>query len=227
MEPLDDFRGDGIVADVDAHIMSDTPVEVLVDLGLNEKLQVDVGIVGTDIFEARFHGGEDHAAVAHAGRVDESDQGRDARAVVAVDAGGPFEFDQRTDAVLAADAQHVAEGGEPPGVSAAPARLHECVAPELGEGGCGHGVSPSETPGRIVVTEDECAVGGHFNIAFEEGISAAGACLEGLDRAFDSDIAAAVADNHGARRGQGGQRACQGKYYQRFFHGKVLFSAKV
>ena len=148
--------------------------------------------MSTDIFEAWLHRGEDDALVAEALFVDELHEGWYARLVVAVDACGPFEFDEGEDVVLGTDVEILGKGADGASVGDATASLCVGFGLELGESGFANGERTAKATGVVVVREDDGAIGSHFDVALEIVIAFECTIDEGFGSVFYAPLAASV-----------------------------------
>ena len=148
--------------------------------------------MGAEIFEARLHRGEDDALVAEAFFVDEFDQSRHARLVVAIDACGPFEFDDGEDVVFGTDVEIFGQGADGAGIGDATTSLGIGFGFELSEGRAANSERTAKAAGVVVVREDDGAIGSHFDVALEVVIAFEGTVDEGLGSVFYAPITASV-----------------------------------
>ena len=148
--------------------------------------------MGADIFEAWLHRGEDDALVAEALFVDELHEGWYARLVVAIDAYGPFEFDEGEDVVLGTDVEILGKGADGASVGDATASLGIGLGFELSEGRTADGERTAKATGVVVVREDDGAIGSHFDVALEVVIAFEGTVDEGFGSVFYAPITASV-----------------------------------
>ena len=179
------------------HLPLDAPVEMVSPIGIGEKLECDVGVVGAEIFEARLHRGEDNALVAEALFVDEFDQSRHARLVVAIDACGPFEFDDGEDVVLGTDVEILGKGADGAGIGDATTSLGIGFGFELSKGRTADGERTSEATSVVVVREDNGAIASHFDVALEIVVALECTINECFGCVFYAPITATMANEEG------------------------------
>ena len=185
---------------VDVEVPLYAPVVPVGPVFAGEELQLDVGIVGADVLQAGAHGGEDDAFVAEAVILDEFYEQGDVRAVVAVDAGCPFELDEGEGTCLLAHVEIFLSRAQTACILHAAACLFEGFGLKFLKGAGGYGACAAETGEVVVVAAYELLVFRNLEVGFDVFITAFASGAEGLNRVFETDVAAAVSDEDGTLR---------------------------
>ena len=157
-------------------------------------MQSDVGVVGAEIFEARLHRGEDDALVAEPLFVDELHEGWYARLVVAIDACGPFEFDDGEDVVFGTDVEILGKGADSAGIGDATTSLGIGFGFELSKGRTADGERTAKATSVVVVRENNGAIASHFDVALEIVVALESTVDECFGCVFYAPITAAMAN---------------------------------
>ncbi len=185
--------------DVNVDAVFDTPVEVVCPVLAGEELEFNVGIVFADVFETWFHRGQDDTFVTETVVFDEFDEHRDVRAVVAVDAGCPFQFDEGADAIFLTDVEIFLSRTETAGILDAVAGLSQRLSLEFFESrtGDGQGAPVSrQTRDVVIVGTDELFVFGDLEVGFEILITEFRTVGKRFNRVFQPVHTAAVTDEN-------------------------------
>ena len=150
--------------------------------------------MGAEIFEARLHRGEDDALVAEAFFVDEFDQSRHARLVVAIDACGPFELDDGEDVVFGTYVEIFGKGADGAGIGDATTSLGIGFGFELSKRRVADSERATKAVGGVVVSEHYSAIAGNFDVALEVVIAFESAVDECFGCVLNTPITATVAN---------------------------------
>ena len=157
-------------------------------------------MVGAEIFEARLHRGEDDALVAEAFFVDEFDQSRHARLVVAIDACCPFELDDGEDVVFGTYVEIFGKGADGAGIGDATTSLGIGFGFELSKGRTADGERTAKATSVVVVRENNGAIASHFDVALEIVVALECTVDECFGCVLNAPITAAMTNKEGLGR---------------------------
>ena len=114
--------------------------------------------------------------------------------VVAIDACGPFEFDDGEDVVFSADVEIFGKGADGAGIGDATTSLGIGFGFELSEGRGANSERTAKAAGVVVVRENNGAIASHFDVALEILVAFKCAIYECFGCVLYAPIATSVAD---------------------------------
>ena len=203
---------------VGSDVLLHTPVEIRFPIGITKKHEFEIRITLADILQTLFHGRIDYGRFAKPVFNHLVHHSRQIAAVVGVDSGSPFQFDERINVIVLADLQIFLQRTDFSGIGFPAAGLRVSFRLEFIDCRFRNVKISTQAVGRIVMNEDKRSVASHFHIRFQIKVSHFRTGNKRLARIFHTPEASTVSDQRRCcpRRQYGSQ--CQEHCNQFRFH---------